>query len=1090
MNKIYYIIVAYCCTLLCSLSSCVDDTFVEQHTAKSGITISVHDYKNELDITRSTLKPGENGTSFAWEEGDVVAVYSAARGMTNFFIDKSTISEDKSTANFYGSGFSLTPLNTYYAFYPYREGQALDKNEIPVNYDYQEQYSNGSFNDLGNFDYMYASGVSDENGHVGFTFNHLGCVVEYKITIPKTAVYNKVRLELESSDVSLIKRGFVDLTESDPKIRQNEEEKQDSILSVILNGTEGLELAKDSMLTVYMMMAPQDLSGMKLMVRLVDINQNWYSATVNGKNMRAGYSYHYTVGQSGDGGFTGSGSGLPDDEELVLEYISSYSPTSSTYIEDFAYDGTYLYASTSTGIMKLDFSNSKLPILIGHNKLNTDTRKTIRARGVAESGDYLYVSLRQNSGGMNENIKPEIRLTFESNIDEFNLTENNFSNNATFNTFFKYLNISSVDASVFDRVYIYKAFKKDSGYRNSILFANNSSSMFIYGETFNTREEALSSLTSYYKTSRGDVCKVDWSTVQEGANILFSISIDSEMTKGNCGITNNEICNLFFDELRLNSISPSEIHSVYIYKAYLNSDGVYRNSILFTSGNGRNISFLGKSYTTQAEALEALSDEYTSSDGDYCKVNWDCITKASNVITGLSIANLGAFDGYSRRGNANISETGEPCPNTGLHSACLTIDDNSTGNDYAMLTRKLDSYSQTAELSLWINLNDVTDNKEVYLPIIRQSDGSESSLIISPDGSNYCIGIKTSDGSTYSSNSFQISEWYNLKIIFSPSDISVYYRGKECGDWKESLTASKYNSNAYERLLLGINSSGSNVKVYIDDYYYHYSDIDKVSYVNGNLVIVEKGNMNTICTYNLDLKGTDIYVRDNYLFHFCLKGFNVYDISNPSHPMLKFTHRDEVYTEYQGADFYENNGRNFMVVSNYHRGISIWDITSPETPVCVAQKDFEGLTAEDGTALKGTGYGFDVKVEYPYVYSTWANNTQYMNTSLWHIGVITYNISNLLSISMKLTEIPLSDRYNITTDGDKRPTRITKYNNHLILNNSNKGIVVFGVNDPASPVYEGQFDIQGGNSVNPVLVNTDGDVFVGDKKIHLLKIIK
>ncbi len=34
-----------------------------------------------------------------------MAVYSAAKGMTNFFIDEASISEDKSTADFYGSDF-------------------------------------------------------------------------------------------------------------------------------------------------------------------------------------------------------------------------------------------------------------------------------------------------------------------------------------------------------------------------------------------------------------------------------------------------------------------------------------------------------------------------------------------------------------------------------------------------------------------------------------------------------------------------------------------------------------------------------------------------------------------------------------------------------------------------------------------------------------------------------------------------------------------------------------------------------------------------------------------------------------------------
>ncbi len=165
---------------------------------------------------------------------------------------------------------------------------------------------------------MCASGISDEKWSCWIYIQPFRVCCEYKITIPKTAVYNKIRLELNSDDMSLIKSGIVNLTEPEPKIIQNEDERKDSILSVILNGTEGLKLTQDSIMTVYMMMAPQDLSGMKLTIRLVDVDQNWYSASVNGKNMKAGYTYHYTISQSGDGGFTGSGSGLPDDEELCF----------------------------------------------------------------------------------------------------------------------------------------------------------------------------------------------------------------------------------------------------------------------------------------------------------------------------------------------------------------------------------------------------------------------------------------------------------------------------------------------------------------------------------------------------------------------------------------------------------------------------------------------------------------------------------------------------------------------------------------------------------------------------------------------------
>ena len=140
--------------------------------------------------------------------------------------------------------------------------------------------------------------------------------------------------------------------------------------------------------------------------------------------------------------------------------------------------------------------------------------------------------------------------------------------------------------------------------------------------------------------------------------------------------------------------------------------------------------------------------------------------------------------------------------------------------------------------------------------------------------------------------------------------------------------------------------------------------------------------------------------------------------------------------------------------------------------------------------MQGTGYSFDVEVSYPYVYSTWANNTPYMNTPYWHIGLLTYDITSLSNITMELTEIPLSDRYTITTDGDKRPTRIAKLGNRIILNNSNKGISIFNVDDVPQIYYEGTIGVNDKASTNPIYVTSDGKIFVGDNEIHLFEQIK
>ena len=1094
--SIQSVLLVWCMILPMCLISCVKEEFSNQTGLKTGVTITVSDFNDEK-ITRSSLIPGEGGTSFEWNEGDVVAVYSAARGMTNFFIDESSISADKSTADFYGSGFSLSPMNTYYAFYPYGAGQALNKNAVPVNYNYQKQYSNGDFSDLGNFDYMCARGISDDDGHVGFIFNHLGCVVEYKITIPKTAVYNKVRLELESKNLSLIKDGIVDLTSTEPKIIPNVEERKDSILSVILNGTDGLELVEDSTLTVYMMMAPQDLSGMKLTVRLVDVEQNWYSASISGKNMRAGYTYHYNISKSGDGGFSGSGSGLPDDEELILEKISTFSPPTSNYIEDFVYEDNILYAVGNNGILKVDYSNSAAPYLMSSNDI---TEKGEKCRGVCINGDYLYISMRQNTGGLDETKKPDVRLTFESNIAEFTSSTSNTSNvdvcnNETLNNFFKKLYLCSYDPSLFNIVYVYKAVEVDGGYKNSILLSDGQGASFSFcGNTYASRKEALSSLKSFYTTTTGDYCQVDWSAVPEGKNIFRSVVFDSKNITNQTGITNSTLCNMFFQELRIISKNPSIFNRIYLYKAYY-TGGVYRNSISFSDGSGTTLNFLGASYSTEAEALAALTDEYVTLNGDYCKVDWSVLPESCNIIRNLAInVQLGEFDGYTSYGGISISETGLPCPNTGVFSASLISRSDVGNNDFAILTKTLEDISSDAELSLWMNVQSI-GSSESYLPLLQSSEKEEVSLVIIPNGSTFNIGIAEGDDSNRhitakGSFVFETRNWYNLKLIINSALASLYWRGPECGAWEEFIKVNLSKPKEYKSLLLGMRTQASNVEVLVDDYYYHPTDIDEVSYINGKLIVADKSTLDIVTEYNLDLKGTDIYIYNNHLILNCLRGFNIYDISDPVKPVLKFTHRDYDYTEYQGADFFTEGGRKYMVVSNYTRGISIWDMTDMSSPTCVAKKTFDELKAEDGTLLRGTGYSFDVKVAYPYVYSTWANNTPYMNTPYWHIGLLTYDITSLSNITMELTEIPLSDRYTITTDGDKRPTRIAKLGNRLILNNSNMGISVFNANDPSSIYYEGTIGVNDNASTNPIYVTPDGKIFVGDYEIHLFEPIR
>lgn len=109
--------------------------------------------------------------------------------------------------------------------------------------------SNGNFKSLGDFDYMYACGESDDKSHASFSFNHIGCVVEFKLKAPTTANYTTVYFEMyeATEDNYLVKKGSVDVSAAEC-VFSPEKFTNDSLLKVSL-GEKGISVQKDSFLT-------------------------------------------------------------------------------------------------------------------------------------------------------------------------------------------------------------------------------------------------------------------------------------------------------------------------------------------------------------------------------------------------------------------------------------------------------------------------------------------------------------------------------------------------------------------------------------------------------------------------------------------------------------------------------------------------------------------------------------------------------------------------------------------------------------------------------------------------------------------------
>lgn len=949
--------IAYLLLLLFFVSCSEFDDFINQGdtTYNAGAIMYGHHFyngdsntSNNTIATRTSLKPSDDGTSFSWKSGDVAGVYSYGVGLTNFFIDDSSISSDGTSAVFNGSGFSLTPNSLYYAFYPYNASE-LDKSSIGVVYTGQTINYNGDFAGLGNYDYMWSRGTTDSEGNVGFNFQHLGCVVEFKMEVPETATYSQVRFELQSgSTAGIIKCGDVDLTDSKPHIKDAGVTKADTIMRVYLNKEEGIAVNKGEILTVYMLMAPQDLSSSTMLIRLVDNKNNWYSATAVGKNMKAGHTYHYYIGQNTTGGgFTGSGNDLPDDFEY--RHISTYEhPTISGY-EDICIEGNNVYAAGFFGVRKIDYTNESSPTLIAEN--TNIVRENTRARSIAADNNNLYVTVRYNPWDSNAGT-PAIGYDFEKPVTE---KTNGLCNNSVVNNFFK------------------------------------------------------------------------------------KLSVKRDVTK---------------------------LYTVYLFKAYKRADG-YRNSIVFKVTGESDIAFITKSYPTKEEAIAALRDSYTTPSGDYCEVDWNAIPEGPNEYNNLVFNYIRKVQ-VIKDGDNTISYVSIPSPNRGFKSCLFKKGASSTTNTTAILNNI--NTTNEGSFSFWICPPKLFSN---VIKCLLTWNNSICKLRINliPTSSGYKLSLSEKGNN---SKVFDINQWVNVKVQTSPSGTKLYYRGAECSDWT-LLESNTTPSTEFNCVSLGIASSEPGVELLMDDYFFDPHNVDDVTYVNGRIHIMDKTDLSVKKTINLDYRATGVAVANDILVVCGLYGLKFYDVSSPSNPKWLYTYQPPFEKDMQGIATYTANGRTCAFVCCYRSGFMIWDITDKSDIALVADENLKDIMI-NGTSVDECLNCFGVTVDYPYAYTTISSCPRYLPTHKEYSGVMTVDLSDLSNIKKDVNFIPADQQTSITS-GDPAPTRIARYNHTLFVNNRERGVGIFKLQNHR-PEFLRNLTFDG--RVNVISTTPDGRMFIGD----------
>lgn len=295
--KKYFILSATLLMVGCSESELIENTQspVTEKTPLEGVMVNVPDWiwEDEEDAsTRTTITPTSTGMSFAWKEGDQIAIY-ASESMANFRIKD--ISDDPSWASFDGGGFSLTEGETYNAFYPYNPA-LTDKTDVWWSYEGQTQSANGSTEHLGKYDYMTSRTTATGSNEAEFGFVHEGSIVRIKATLPHAGNFTDLFLSANiPSNGDHTDFGFIHSFHQDFANGLGWPEGFSKNYMHLKLGENGITLTEEDLtLTTYLMIDTYSYGGDLIVIVKDDNERYYYSAPFDRKEYSNGYAYAHT----------------------------------------------------------------------------------------------------------------------------------------------------------------------------------------------------------------------------------------------------------------------------------------------------------------------------------------------------------------------------------------------------------------------------------------------------------------------------------------------------------------------------------------------------------------------------------------------------------------------------------------------------------------------------------------------------------------------------------------------------------------------------------------------------------------------------
>lgn len=282
LNKRLFLGVALLATFYSCSSELNDISQISTDDGKIKFTAQDFQY---IDESRTAFNITENGAEFTWAEKDTVGIFPDKGDQVSFPM---TSGAGTKTATFDGGGWALKASSTYASYYPFKRDMTLDKTAIPVCYKGQKQVGNGSTVHLGIYDFMAAKATTANNGGVSFNYEHLGCMIQFNVTMKNAGTIKS--LSLSSNENVFIENGTYDLMSEEIILTAKEYSNSNSIeIEDITTTNENMSA------TIYMMINPCDLSNKPLKVKLTDSNGNEDEAIINGIKFSAGKAYRFFI---------------------------------------------------------------------------------------------------------------------------------------------------------------------------------------------------------------------------------------------------------------------------------------------------------------------------------------------------------------------------------------------------------------------------------------------------------------------------------------------------------------------------------------------------------------------------------------------------------------------------------------------------------------------------------------------------------------------------------------------------------------------------------------------------------------------------